>query len=136
MATISNNDIAQAIYLSSKDKSGHELSLWLQNVVNFLHRRRLFNKSKDILLKLNEIDNRERGVLMVKVNSAQKLHQKEKEEIEHLLKKRYRAQEILLEENLDEKLIGGIKIEVNNEIIDLTLKNRINKLQEYLTRKV
>ncbi|MFA6000026.1 MAG: ATP synthase F1 subunit delta [Candidatus Paceibacterota bacterium] len=136
MATISNNDIAQAIYLSSKDKSPHELSLVLKDVVNFLHRKRLLNKSKDILLKLNKIINQEKGVLMVKVSSAQKLHGHEKEEIEHLLKKRYHAHEILLEEHIDEKLFGGIRIEVEDEVIDLSLRNKINKLQEHLTRKV
>ena len=135
MGNISNNDIAQAIYLNSKDKTGHELSLSLKNVVNFLHRRRLFNKSKDILLKLNKIINKDKGILIVIVKSSEKLHGKEKEEIEHLLKKRYHAHEVLLEEHIDEKLLGGIRVEINDEIIDLTLKNRIYKLQEYLTRK-
>ena len=59
MATISNNDIAQAIYLNFKDKIGDELALSLKDVVNFLHRKRLLNKSKDILLRLNKIINKE-----------------------------------------------------------------------------
>ena len=37
-------------------------------------------------------------------------------------------------ENLNEKLLGGFKIEVNNELIDLTLKNKIYRLQEHLIR--
>jgi len=136
MATISNNDIAQAIYLSSKDKIGHELALSLKDVVNFLHHRRLLNRSKDILLKLNKIINKEKGILMVKVSSKEKLHEQEKKDIEHLLKKRYGMHEILLEEHIEDKLLGGIRIEVDDEIIDLSIKNKINKLQEYLTRKV
>ena len=136
MGNISNNDIAQAIYLSSKDKSLHELSVASKNVVNFLHRRRLLNRSKDILLKLNKIINKEKGILMVKISSATKLHENEKEDIKVLLKKRYNAHEVLLEEHIEEKLFGGIRIEVNDEVIDLSIKNKINKLQEYLTRKI
>ena len=40
----------------------------------------------------------------------------------------------IFNEVLDEKLLGGFKIEVNDEIIDLTIKNKLEKLQEYLTR--
>lgn len=136
MATISNNDIAQAIYLSSKDKTGHELAVSLQNVVNFLYRKRLLSKSKDILLRLNQIINKEKGMLFVKISSKEKLHGHEKEDIAHLLKKRYHVHEVLLEEQIDEKLLGGIRIEVDDEIIDLSLRNKVEKLQEYLTRKV
>lgn len=136
MATISNNDIAQAIYVSSKDKTGNELVTSLKDIVNFLHRRRLLNRSKDVLLKLNKIINKEKGILTVKISSATKLHEHEKEDIKVLLKKRYHAHEVLLEEHLEEKLFGGIRIEVNDEVIDLSIKNKINKLQEYLTRKI
>ena len=136
MATISNNDIAEAIYLSSKDKTGNELATSLKDIVNFLHRKRLLNKSKDILLKLNKIINKEKGILMIKITSAEKLHGNDKEEIGHLLKKRYHAHEVLLEEVIDEKLLGGIRIEVGDEVIDLSLKNKVEKLQEYLNRKV
>jgi len=35
---------------------------------------------------------------------------------------------------VDEKLLGGFRIEVNDEVIDLTLKNKAEKLQEHLTK--
>ena len=122
--------------MSTKDKSGHELSNTLKDVVDFLHRKRLLNKSKDVLFKLNKIINKEKGILIVKVSSAQKLHGHEKEDLQHLLKKRYHAHEVILEEHIDERLLGGIRVEVGDEVIDLSLKNKINKLQEHLTRKV
>lgn len=135
MTTLSNNDIAQAIYLTSKDKTGHELALSLKNVVSFLHRRRLLNKSEEILFSLNKIINDEKGVKIAKVSSANKLHEQNKKEIIHLFKKRYLAKDVIIEEKIEENLLGGVKIEINNELIDLTLKNRIYKLQEYLTTK-
>ena len=42
----------------------------------------------------------------------------------------------MLVESLDSKLLGGLKVEVNNEIIDLSIKNKIGKLQKYLTKSV
>ncbi|PIP69006.1 F0F1 ATP synthase subunit delta, partial [Candidatus Nomurabacteria bacterium CG22_combo_CG10-13_8_21_14_all_32_8] len=59
-----------------------------------------------------------------------------REELIFFLKERYKAKEIFLTEVLDEKLLGGMRIEVNDEIIDLTVKNKIKKLQEHLIRKI
>ena len=53
-----------------------------------------------------------------------------------ILKERYQQKEVILVEVLDEKLLGGFKMEVNDEVIDLTIKNKIGKLQEYLTRNI
>lgn len=136
MTTISNNNIAQAIYLSSKDKVGHDLSLSLGNIVKFLARKRFLGRAKDILLCLKKIINREHGIVEAKVSSVVKLREETKKDIIHALKKRYGAKEVVLLESLDERLLGGMKIEINDEIIDASLKNKINKLQEYLKRKV
>ena len=136
MATLSNNDIAHAIYLVSKEKTHAELHEVNNKVVRFLARRRLLSKSPDILERLNKIINHEAGRIVVKVQSAKKLKEEMKNELITFLKKRYKVKEVVLTEILDEKLLGGIKIEINDEIIDLTAKNKIKKLQEHLIRKI
>lgn len=142
MASISNNDIARAIYLASKDKNSSELGLLFQNVAKFLFRRRLLSKSGEILLSLKKLINQMEGILEVKIWSKNKINDETKKELTQILKRRYKdkalpvgewPREVFLQENLDEKLLGGLRIEVNDELIDLTLKNKINKLQEYLT---
>jgi|SRR3989344_2560152 len=134
MTTISNNDIARAIYAVAKDKSGHERSVILTKVVEFLARRHMLGKSKEILSQLRKIINKETRTVEANVLSAKALPAKTKKELEHILTKRYSAKEIILNEELDPKLLGGFRVEVNNEVIDLTLKNKIAQLQNFLTR--
>ena len=136
MTTISNKDIARAIYLVSKDKTHVELHEVINKVVKFLARRRLLSKAGDILKRLNKIINHENQKIVAKLLSAQKLKEETKKDLIFLLKKRYRAKEVVLLESLDKKLLGGIRIEINNEIIDLTIKNKIKKLQEHLMGKI
>jgi F-type H+-transporting ATPase subunit delta len=136
MATISNNDIAEAIYLSSKDKTEAEQVAIFPKIIQFLFRKRLLSEFPDILSRLDKIINTDKGVVVVKVSSKDKLHENTKREISHILKQRYSAKEIHLVETLDEKLLGGFKLEINDEVIDLTIKNKIDKLQEYLTKTV
>lgn len=134
MTVISNNEIARAVYFLSKDKSQSEQVDISQKIVKFLFRRRLLSKAPDILSQLGKIINHEEGRIVAKVSSVQKLDSKTKTHLEQALKKRYSAKEVVLSENLNEKLLGGIKIEINNEVIDLSIKNKIGKLQEYLIR--
>ena len=136
MATLSNNDIARAIYLVSKEKTHAELHEVNSKIIKFLARRRLLSKSKDILERLDKIINVENEKIVVKVLSAKKLKEESKKELVFFLKKRYAVKEVTLAEIIDEKLLGGIRLEVNDEIIDLTVKNKIKKLQEHLTRKI
>jgi F-type H+-transporting ATPase subunit delta len=134
MATISNNDIARAIYIASKEEIPKEQ--FFKKTVQFLTRRRLLGRTSGILLSLEKIVNQEEGRVVAKVSSKNKLSEKIKKELEHHLSKRYSGKKIALVENLDEKLLGGFKIEVGDEVIDLTLKNKIGKLQEYLTESI
>jgi F-type H+-transporting ATPase subunit delta len=135
MATITNNDIARSIYLGAKEKSSHELSLYFKNVVQFLSRRHLLSKTGDILEKLQKIINQEENKIIVKISSAEKLGEKTKEQLISNLKKRYAVKEVILVENLDKRLLGGMRLEINDEVIDLSIKNQLKKLQEYLIRE-
>jgi F-type H+-transporting ATPase subunit delta len=134
MATISNNDIAKAIYLTYLNKKDNDSKLYLKNVVKFLDRRRLLSKKEDILLKLNKIKNQHEGIKEVLVKTAEKLSHETKQNLIKMLTKRYSSRDIVLNEIIDESLIGGVKLEVDDEVIDLTIKNKIKKLQQHLIR--
>ena len=134
MTVISNNDIARSIYLMSKDKSGSERVELSKKIVKFLSRRRLLSKAPDILSRLNKLVNKEEERIVAKVSSAEKLSHTRKTNLEHALKKRYSAKHVILEESINTNLIGGVKVEVNDEVMDLSIKNRLEKLQEHLTK--
>lgn len=132
MTVISNNDIAKAIYLSSKETQNK--AEFLSNVVNFLNKKRFLSRSPLILAQLEKIINKEDGRTVAKLTSASKLENKHKSEFELFLKNRYKAKEISFLETIDQKVLGGVKLEIGDEVIDLTLKNKINRLQEHLIR--
>jgi len=136
MAVLSHNDIARAIYLMSKGKSDAEQSGISSKVVKFLSRRRLLSQAPHILTQLSKIMNQEEGRIVAKVSSVEVLNSQTKVSLEQSLKKRYGAKEVVLKESLDPKLLGGIRVEVNSEVIDLSMKNRIEKLQEYLKKSI
>lgn len=133
MATVLNNNIAEAIYLASTEKDQAKQPIFFKKVVQFLVKKRLLSQAPDILFRLNKIIDNKEGRIIARVSSVEKINEVAKKELIHNLSKHYAGKTIVLEEKLNPKLLGGYKIEVEDEVIDLTIKNRINALQEYLT---
>jgi ATP synthase F1 delta subunit len=134
MATISNNDIANALYLGAKNKTGKDLEIFITNTVSFLFRKKLLSKSSHILEKLEKKINKEQGIIKVKISSVSKLDENIKRDLSTFLLKKYNAKNILFTEEIDVKFIGGIKIEIDDEVIDLTIFNKLKKLKTHLLK--
>jgi len=132
MANISINNLARAIHESSKGKEGVDLDDISKKAVNLITKKHLLSKSKEILTQLKKIMDKDEGNVRAKISSKIKIDKKTVDEIEEFIKKRYKAKNAILEFKIDEKLLGGIKLEIEDEILDTTLKNRIKKLQNYL----
>ena len=135
MGFLTNNEIAENIFSLIKDKKTTDLVSVLERVI-FLDKQRLVGKSKILLSSLKEIIYKQEKILEVNLSSAVILDNHQKEELILKLKKRYDANEIIFNEIVDKSLLGGFKVEINNEIIDLTLRNKISKLQEHLASKI
>jgi len=135
MATLKNNDIAHAIHHATLDKSGAELADAISNSAKFLLRHRLNSKRQDIIFeKLHEIQNKEEKIVEAKIFSKHKQSHTSIHEIKQFLEKKYKAEKIELEEEIDEGLIGGMKIQVGDDIIDATLSNQLEQLQKHLLK--
>ncbi len=134
MKVRSTKTLAEAIYKNAKGKSGADLSSTLLKAVEFIQKNQLLSKSKEILTHLEKIIDTDEKTVRAKVTSATALSKKMLEDLEGSLKKRYKAKEVELNTNENKNLINGIKIEVNDEIIDLTLARKLHQLQTHLIK--
>lgn len=134
MAKLSHNTIARAIYLASKNKTGADMHMYIKNVVKFLFQKKLLSKSEYILDKMQKLEDKESGLIQTKVYTAKKLDENTKKELSTILTKKHNAKRVSFTEIVDSNLVGGLKVEVDDEIIDLTIFNKLQKLQAHLTR--
>ncbi len=132
MAKISINNISNAIYESLKDKKGNDLDLAILNTIQLLKEKHLLNKKEEILEKLEGIIDKEDGIVRAKVYTRDKLGNKEEKELEEYLKHKHKAKQVYLEKIENKEILGGIKIEIGNEITDLSLSKKLHQLQDYL----
>lgn len=134
MTKVSSKNIAETIYELTKGKTGLELERVLSQVKNYLVEKRLLNRAPDILKKLTAIINKAEGIVEAKITSSKKLDAHKLQAIEGLLSDRYKAKKVLAFEKEDKGMLGGVKIEVGDEVIDMTYRNKIAQLQNFLIK--
>ncbi len=132
MAKISVNNLARAIYESLKEKEGSSFDFISSNAIKIMQDKHMLVKKDQILDALQKIVDTDNGTIRARISTRGKINDKELNEIEEFLMKRYNAKEVILEKKENPKLLGGIKIEIKDEIIDFTLANKLHQLQNYL----
>jgi F-type H+-transporting ATPase subunit delta len=132
MAKISVNNLAEAIYESLKEKEGASFDNTINDIVLLLKERHLLGKKDMILERLQKIIDDDGKIVRAKISSKNKIIDKDIKEIEEFIKKKYKAKEVVIEQSENKKLLGGIKIEIGDEILDMTLENKLHQLQNYL----
>jgi F-type H+-transporting ATPase subunit gamma len=92
----------------------------------------MLTKSDIVLNNLEELIDTEHGIIRPKIYTAHKIPQEIIKEIEQELKNKYKAEEVIITEIEDPKILGGIKIQIANEIIDLSLQKKVAQLKKHL----
>lgn len=133
MAKISPQNIAEAVYNATEGKSGSELSTVLKRGAKILKDKRMLGKSSEILQVLQNIIDKKTGTIRMKVTTAKNMGHGEKNKLESEIKERYKAKVVISEFFEKEELLGGMRVEVLDEVLDTTWKYKLHKLEKFLT---
>ncbi len=87
-----------------------------------------------IVEELIRLKREKEGIKEAYVRSAVLLTPEERERLSRALEKRFRER-IILREEVDPSLIGGLIVEVNGEMIDASLKGFLLRLRSWLVRR-
>lgn len=98
---------------------------FLKLVVNKGRAGILFETSKQFIHQYNLI----KGIVTAEVTSATALTDENRKEIVGLVKKELGANEVIVKEKLDDKLIGGFILKVGDKQFDASIASGLNKLK-------
>ena len=87
-------------------------------------------RTREVTLVVRDIEAAlaQRGVLLADVASAHELSKDTQHTITHYLKKTTGATDIHLRQEVDESLLGGVRIETPDQRTDSTLRHRLDQL--------
>ena len=123
--TINQEDLSKVI---NKITENNKFDLLFKNFLNFLIQKRRFFFVESILKSFIETCSRKRGELKAKLRSAKSLSNDEIIKITDLLKKNF-SSKIKLDYEHDESLIGGLVVQVGRAMVDTSIKNKLQQIE-------
>lgn len=134
-------DFFNAVKISAEEKKQMVNTLFAGRIdVMFIHFLDLLIDKKrtkhavEILRQFISLENAERGVAEGIVYSAHKLSKEDVERIEQAMAKR-QGQNLELTNRVDPRLISGMKVVIGNEVIDGSMKSKIESLKSELLKE-
>lgn len=99
-----------------------------------LNRHERLELIRPIRVAAHEIDNERRGRLRVVVHSAVPLPDDIRAALSERIRQRYQKEPIL-ETHLDPDLIGGMKVRIQDDQVDATVSNQVDKIKNYMLER-
>ena len=123
--TTSQEDLLKVINTISENNKFESL---FKNFLSFLIRKRRFFFIERILKSFIEICSRKRGELKAELKSAKELSNEEISKITEELTKNF-SSKIKLNYKHDESLIGGLVVQVGSTMVDTSIKNKLQQIE-------
>ncbi len=119
-------ELIQKVYASS-------ISQFLLNFLLLLVDKGRFSYIFEIKKKYIERYHREHNIVVAYVKAAKELSQDEKQRLHGTLEKKLQKQ-IELVVDVDERLMAGVRIKVNDQVFDYTAQARLKQLKERVVK--
>ncbi len=123
--TINQENLLKVI---NKIVENNKFDTLFKNFLNFLIQKRRFFFIERILKSFIEICSQKRGELKAKLKSAKNLSNEEIIKITELLTKNF-SSKIKLNYEHDESLIGGLVVQVGSTMVDTSIKNKLQQIE-------
>ena len=123
--TTSQEDLLKVINTISENNKFESL---FKNFLSFLIQKRRFFFIERILKSFIEICSRKRGELKAELKSAKELSNEEIAKITEELTKNF-SSKIKLNYKYDESLIGGLVVQVGSTMVDTSIKNKLQQIE-------
>ncbi len=121
-----NRDVL--INIINKISENFKLEILFKNFLNFLITKRRFFYVEEILKKYVETCSEKRGELKAEIRSAKQLTEDEINKITQELSSNFKSK-IKLNYNHDQSLIGGLVVQVGSTMIDTSIKNKLQQIE-------
>ena len=123
--TTNQEDLSKVI---NKIAENNKFENLFKNFLNFLIQKRRFFFIERILKSFIEICSRKRGELKAELKSAKELSSNEITKITEELTKNFNSK-IKLNYKHDESLIGGLVVQVGSTMVDTSIKNKLQQIE-------
>jgi len=127
--TVSRNILNKVI---EKISENFRLEILFKNFLSFLITKRRFFYAENILKSFIDVCSKKRGELKAEIKSSKELSDEEINKIKEELSNNFKSK-IKLNYNHDQSLIGGLVVQVGSIMIDTSIKNKLQQIENRMT---
>ena len=117
------------------DTLAQSFSKLLQNLLKILYKNRRLSLLSMIIDEFNKLYGTHIGVMQGAVKSVIPLTDEQKSNLEAEVAQLLNCQKVNLVNTCDESIIGGFIVDVNNNLVDCSLKTKLNAIKQKLLQK-
>jgi len=121
---MSNRQYAQALYEVTTGLSGADLKDIIAVFVKIIVRDHKLKQAENICEEFIRYAKKQAGEVAIKVTSARELDKSTLEKIKKIF-----GNKVESVRNVDESLLGGVTVKLEDRILDASLKTQLNKLK-------
>jgi F-type H+-transporting ATPase subunit delta len=104
------------------------LSHAVQNLLLLLAKNKRFNLLEQVIDAFNELIKAEKNILEAKITTAKEINETEYHELQRIITEKYNKN-FTFEKFVDNSLIGGLKVEFDNKILDASVRGVLKRFK-------
>lgn len=121
---------AQTLLELAEGATKKEIPALVEQFVQFLVRTRQWRLAEGVLGQIQDLVRAEEGKVKVVVESANRIEKHTRQHILDFLRKT--EDEVEFEEKIDPTVLGGVKLRLNDLLVDATLAGQLDRLRQQL----
>lgn len=129
---ITVKQFALSLFESVEKKSAAQVKLAIKKFVEILAEKNKLAQADKIIKEFVKIWNEKNGIVEAELASAKKLDKETAKLLKNYIKKLSSADEVIVNEKVDENILGGVIIRYGDKVLDGSLKARLNDLKNKL----
>ncbi len=134
MKCFKTTDLAETLLQSTEGKTHAEIEKIIQSFAKLLMKNGQAGNLNRIIGRYEELYAKKHNILNISVSTVAELGKDDIENLEQELKKKYKADKVAVNEIIDQRNIGGMKIKIGDIVYDYTLAGRLKQLQTQLVK--
>lgn len=125
---------AKTLYEVTKNKERHEIDGVVSSFFKILVQNGQLGLAKKIITKFESFWNEKEGIIEAKVITRSEIKKESLMVVENYIKEKYEAGKVVLRNEVDASIQGGVIIKVGDEILDGSIVNQLKKLKNNLSK--
>ena len=131
---VTAKQLSQTLYELTDGKSKPEIQKSVIDFARYIYKERKWKLTGKIIESFEKIYNQKNGIIEAEVVTAEKLSAAVEKKVKDYIEEKYGAKKVVLKNAIDQKIKGGMILRVGDEVVDGSVKGKLNELRNILVK--